>query len=163
MRQVWVLNKINQVAQLWWLVSDTSLMPSFGVFLAYPTGRKLQDRSRTCWSDYISHMDWYQLHSEQELWKENIKHSYIAADLKNLMKKLLSLSCRTKKLCRVCGEVGSGRRRAAHATSKPEPTSRDYEPAEKSISCLPHTEPTSVQQQPHPELTGVSHELSRTR
>lgn len=68
----------------------------------------------------------------------------------------ISLTCSTAKLRGVCGQVGRSRWRAALITPEPQPTRRDCGPAEKPESPVQGPEPTFVQQQPHPELTGVS-------
>ncbi|KAG7240531.1 hypothetical protein INR49_026815 [Caranx melampygus] len=73
--------------------------------------------------------------------------------------KLVSVTCSSKKLCGVCGEVSSGRWRVVHVTAEPQPPGREHQPAEKSKSLYPNTEPSSVQQQSHPDLTGEKETL----
>lgn len=66
------------------------------------------------------------------------------------------LSSRTQKLRGVCGKVGTDRRSSANVHVGPESTRGDNRPTEEHKSHLILTEPASVQQQPHPELTEVS-------
>lgn len=69
----------------------------------------------------------------------------------------VSVARSSEELRGVRGEVGGGRWRVVHVTAEPQPPGRERRPAEESQSLCPHTEPSSVQQQPHPDLTGVSH------
>ncbi|TWW80466.1 Tensin-1 [Takifugu flavidus] len=61
----------------------------------------------------------------------------------------------TQKLRGVCGKVSGGRRRPANINVEPKSTRGDHGPAEEHKPKLILTEPTVVQQQPHPELTAA--------